>query len=411
MNALKRERSLNFIKQDFKALQGLNRGKPLVYLDSAASAQKPQVVIDAVKDFYEHDYANIHRGIYELSERATTLYDQARHTVKNFINANDLSSIIFTAGTTAGINLVAQSFAQAFLKADDEIIISTLEHHANIVAWHFLKEQKGIQVKVVPITDEGVIDLEALETLINRNTKLVALSHVSNALGTIQPIKSAIQMAHQFDVPVLIDGAQAVPHMKVDVTDLDCDFYVFSSHKLYGPSGIGVLYMKPRWLESLPPYQGGGDMIATVSFDEITYAAPPQKFEAGTPHLAGAHGLGAAINYLNEIGLQTIFAHGQELLDYATNALLNIPGLKIYGTAPDKIGLVSFLLDGIHPHDLGSILDHEGIAIRAGHHCAMPLMQYYQIPATVRASFGIYNDKSDVDALMQGIEQARRIFN
>lgn len=399
------------IKHDFPIFKKTNRNNPLVYLDSGASAQKPRCVIDAVKNFYEHDYANIHRGIYELSERATHLYEQVRTSVKSFINAKHADEIVFVRGTTEAINLVAQSYGRSHWQRGDEVILSTLEHHSNIVPWHQLREQIGIVLKIIPIHDDGSLDMNILEKLFSSKTKLVAISHVSNALGTINPLQSIISIAHSHKVPVLVDGAQAVSHMPVDVQALDCDFYAFSGHKLYGPTGIGVLYAKQHLLAAMPPYQGGGDMIETVAFDHITYAKVPQKFEAGTPNIAGAIGLNAAIDYVNKIGMHSIYEHEQHLLNYAEPKMLEIPGLKILGTAKPKVGVISFVIDGIHPHDIGTVLDHEGVAIRAGHHCAMPLMERLQVPATVRASFGVYTDENDIDVLVKAIHLAKRLFS
>lgn len=399
------------VKKDFPILTQHNRGNPLIYLDSGASAQKPQQVIDAISHFYSHDYANIHRGIYELSERSTKLYEDTRHKVAQFINAKSASEIVFVRGTTEGINLVAQALGRNKWKAGDEVIISEMEHHSNIVPWYLLKEQIGITLKVIPIYDDGGLDIEAYKKLFSSRTKMVALTHASNVLGTINPVKEIATIAHEHDVPVLFDGAQAVPHMPVDVQDIDCDFYVFSSHKLYGPTGLGILYGKQSWLDAMPPYQGGGDMIETVSFSNVTYAKAPQKFEAGTPDIAGVIGLAAAIDYVNAIGMKNIFSHEQTLLKYAQPKLLALPGLRILGNVPNKVGVISFVMDTIHPHDIGTVLDHEGIAVRAGHHCAMPLMDRLQVPATVRASFGVYNNEKDIDALVSALELAKRLFS
>ncbi|VVC74739.1 Cysteine desulfurase [Aquicella siphonis] len=397
-------------RRDFPVLQETNRGRPVIYLDSAASAQKPRQVVDAVSNFYFHDYANIHRGIYELSERATRLYEQARDRVKNFIHAAHAEEIVFVRGTTEGINLVAQSFGRPRWQAGDEVILSTMEHHSNIVPWYLLKEQLGIVLKVIPVTDEGAMDIEAYEKLFSPRTRMVAVTHASNVLGTVNPVKEMASIAHAHQVPVLIDGAQAVPHMPVDVQDIDCDFYVFSGHKLYGPTGIGILYGKKALLDAMPPYQGGGDMIETVAFSKVTFAKTPQKFEAGTPDIAGVIGLAAAIDYVQSAGMQQIYSHEQILLQYAEPRLLAVPGLRIIGTTKPKVGVISFVMQDIHPHDIGTVLDHEGIAVRAGHHCAMPLMERFRIPATVRASFGIYNDENDVDALMAALHLAKRLF-
>lgn len=398
------------VKSDFPILQQTNRGKSLIYLDTAASAQKPRQVIQAMTNFYSNDYANIHRGIYELSERSTQLYEQAREQVKAFINAKFVEEIIFVRGTTEGINLVAQSYGRNKWRAGDEVILSTMEHHSNIVPWHLLKEQIGIEIKVIPIHEDGTLDRDAYHQLFTPRTKMVSLAHVSNVLGTVNPVKEITAIAHSYRVPVMLDGAQAVPHMPVDVQEIDCDFYVFSAHKMYGPSGIGVLYGKKELLDKMPPYQGGGNMIDTVSFSQVTFAQVPQKFEAGTPDIAGVIGLHAAIDYLQELGMSTISSYDQELLEYAEKKLMTIPGLRIIGTSKPKVSLISFVIDSIHPHDLGTVLDHEGIAVRAGHHCAMPLMQHFQVPATVRASFGIYNTLSDIDALFAGILLAKELF-
>lgn len=399
------------LRNDFPILQQSNRGKPLIYLDSAASAQKPWQVVDAISNFYLNDYANIHRGIYELSERATNLYEGTRHQVKEFIHAHHPEEIIFVRGTTEAINLIAQAYGRSNWKSGDEVILSMMEHHSNIVPWYLLKEQVGVELKVIPITATGALDMMAYKKLFSPRTKMVAISHVSNALGTINPVKELTTIAHANNVPVLLDGAQAIPHLPVNVEDIGCDFYTFSAHKLYGPTGIGILYGKKEFLDVMKPYQGGGDMIETVSFSNITYAKAPQKFEAGTPDIAGVIGLSAAINYVQAIGMQNIFLHEQYLLDYAEARLLSIPGLRIIGTARPKVGVLSFVIDHIHPHDIGTVLDHEGIAVRAGHHCAMPLMEYFQLAATVRASFGIYNNEKDIDALINALHLAKRLFS
>jgi len=399
------------LRCDFPILQETNRGKPIIYLDSAASAQKPRQVITAMSDFYYQDYANIHRGIYELSERATALYENARLVVKEFIHAKKSEEIIFVRGTTEGINLIAQSLGRSRWQAGDEVILTIMEHHSNIVPWYLLKEQIGIELKVIPVTDDGALDIEAYQNAFTPRTKMVAITHASNVLGTINPVKEMTAIAHSHHVPVLLDGAQAVPHMPVNVQDIDCDFYVFSAHKLYGPTGIGVLYAKEEILLDMPPYQGGGDMIETVSFDHVTFAKGPQKFEAGTPDIAGVIGLAAAIQYLQAISMQAVFDHEQALLDYALPALSAIPGLRLIGTTIPKVGVISFVMENIHPHDIGTVLDHEGIAVRAGHHCAMPLMQRFHLPATVRASFGLYNQENEIDALVAAIQLAKRLFN
>lgn len=398
------------VKHDFPILNQTIHAKPLVYLDSSASSQKPKKVIDTINHYYAHEHANVHRGVYELSVRATRAYEDSRKKVQAFINAKQAHEIIFTRGTTESINLVAQSYAKKYLKPNDEIIISTMEHHSNIVPWQLLREQYHTQIKVIPLLDSGELDIDAYQQLFTANTKMVAISHASNVLGTINPLRLMIDIAHQQGVPVLVDGAQALPHMPVDVQALDCDFYAFSSHKMYGPTGVGVLYGKTKWLDAMPPYQGGGDMIETVTFEQSTYAKLPAKFEAGTPPIAGVIGLGAAIDYLQALGMQAVFEHEQALLDYATEKLGTISGLRFIGTAVQKVGVISFTLDGIHPHDIATILDREGIAVRAGHHCAMPLMKRFAIPACTRASFGIYNTLDDINCLVAGIESVQKVF-
>lgn len=402
--------NIQAIRADFPILQSENRGKPLVYLDSAVSAQKPIQVIQAMSDFYTHEYANIHRGVYELSEYATKRFEDARQEIANFINAPKADNIIFVKGTTEAINLVSQSFGRSQWQAGDEVILSTMEHHANIVPWYLLSQQIGIQLKVIPVTDQGELDLQAYKALFSPRTKFVSLTHVSNVLGTINPVKEIVEIAHQHQVPILLDGAQAVCHLSVDVQDLDCDFYAFSSHKLYGPTGIGILYAKADKLAAMPPYQGGGDMIETVSFDKVTFAKAPAKFEAGTPDIGGVIGLAAAIEYVSALGMQNIAKHDQQLLAYAQEKLLAIPGLSIIGQAKNKIGVISFILNDVHAHDIASILDHEGIAIRAGHHCAMPLMERFHLSATARASFGVYTQEKEIDALVQALHLAKRLF-
>ena len=386
-------------------------GKPLVYLDSAATSQKPQAVIDAIGRFYREDNANIHRGVHALSQRATLAYDEARRKIQRFINASDWREIIFVRGCTEGINLVAQSWGQSTLKAGDEILISHMEHHSNIVPWQILCEQTGAVLKVVPINDRGELLLDENEGLVNDRTKLIAVVHVSNALGTILPAKQIVDMAHAHGVPVLLDGAQAVPHMPVDMKELDCDFYVFSGHKLFGPTGIGILYGKEDYLNSMPPFLGGGEMIKSVTFEKTIYNDLPYKFEGGTPDIAGAIGLGAAIDYVNGLGFSRITAHEEELLQYGTEALESIAGVHIVGTAAHKAGILSFVMDAAHPHDIGTILDEQGIAIRTGHHCAQPVMQRFQIPATARASLAFYNTKEDIDALVKGIDRVIEVFS
>lgn len=405
--------SLDFAKlrNDFPLLAKSNRGKPVVYLDTAASAQKPQVVIDAVQQFYSNDYANIHRGIYELSQRATKRYEQSRERVKHFIHAAHHEEIVFTNGSTSAINLVAQSFGRPRWQAGDEVILSMAEHHSNIVPWYLLKEQIGIELKVIPLAENGALDMMAYKKLFSKRTKLVAITHASNVLGVINPIKDIVNIAHEHQVPVLVDGAQAAAHMPINVQELDCDFYTFSAHKVYGPTGVGVLYGKKAILESMPPYQGGGSMIETVSFTNTTYANIPLRFEAGTPNFANVIGFDSALQYLHEIGMQHVYAHDQELLAYAHKKLVSIAGLRVLGTAAPKLGVISFVIDGLHPHDIGTVLDHEGVAVRAGHHCAMPLMEFYNVPATVRASFGIYNNKADIDAMIAAISLAKRLLS
>ncbi|TAK76240.1 MAG: cysteine desulfurase [Gammaproteobacteria bacterium] len=397
-------------RDDFPILQEKNRNKPVVYFDSASSAQKPRQVVEAMRDFYYRGYANIHRGIYELSERSSQLYENSRERVKQFIHAADIDEIVFVRSTTEGINLVAQAYGRTHWQAGDEVIVSEMEHHSNIVPWYLLKEQIGIELKVIPVAEDGTLDMATYQTLFSPRTKLVTVTHASNVLGTINPIQEITAIAHAHHVPVLVDGAQAVPHLPVDVQALDVDFYLFSGHKLYGPSGVGVLYGKKKYLAAMPPYHGGGGMIETVSFSQITFAKTPHKFEAGTPDIAGVIGLHAAMDYVDSIGMEAIFAHSQTLLAYAQPQLAAIPGLRILGTAPAKVGVISFTIDGIHPHDLGTVLDHEGIAVRAGHHCAQPLMERFGVPATVRVSFGIYNSKEEIDKLVAAIHLAKRLF-
>jgi cysteine desulfurase / selenocysteine lyase len=398
------------IRADFPILQEKIRNKPLVYLDNAASCQKPNVVIDSISNFYRHDYANIHRGVHTLSVRATDKFESAREKVREFINAASTKEIIFVRGATEAVNLIAQTFGKANIRAGDEIIITAMEHHSNIVPWQMLCEETGVVLKVAPMNVQGELIYPAFEALLNAKTKLVAVVHMSNALGTINPVKKVIAAAHAKNIPVMLDGAQALPHMPVDVQDLDCDFYVFSGHKLYGPSGIGVMYGKQALLEAMPAYQGGGDMIKTVSFEKSTYAGLPHKFEAGTPGIADVVGLGAAIDYLNEIGMANIAAYEAELLAYATQQAKQIKGLRIIGESEDKGAILSFVLDKIHPHDIGTMLDSLGIAIRAGHHCAMPVMEFYGVPATARASFAMYNTKEEIDVLIQGITSLFEVF-
>jgi cysteine desulfurase/selenocysteine lyase len=398
------------VRKDFPILQQEVHGKPLVYLDSAATSQKPQVVLDALTSYYTTVNANVHRGVHLLSEQATADYEGARARIQRFLGAARPEEIVFVRGTTEGINLVAQSYGRRAVGPGDEIIISALEHHSNIVPWQMLCEERGAVLRVIPIDDQGQVELDVYERLLGKRTRLVAIAHVSNALGTIVPVKRMIVMAHRLGVPVLVDGAQAVPHLAVDVRDLDCDFYVFSGHKVYGPTGIGVLYGKTELLDQMPPWQGGGDMIKVVTFEKTTYNDLPYKFEAGTPHIAGAIGLGAALDYVNSLGLDQIAAHEHELLVYGTRALSAVPGLRLIGTAPDKAGVLSFVMEGAHAHDVGTILDREGIAVRTGHHCAMPVMDRFGVPATTRASLALYNTRAELDALAQGLLQVREIF-
>lgn len=398
------------IRADFPILAEKIRNKPLVYLDNAASCQKPNAVIDRISHVYRHDYANIHRGVHTLSVRATDKFEAAREKVRGFINAASTKEIIFVRGATEAINLIAQTYGKANIKAGDEIVITAMEHHSNIVPWQMLCEQTGSVLKVAPINLQGELIFAEFERLLTEKTKLISVAHMSNALGTINPVKKIIAAVHVLNIPVMLDGAQAIPHIPVDVQDLDCDFYVFSGHKLYGPSGIGVVYGKQALLEAMPPYQGGGDMIKTVSFEKSTYAGLPHKFEAGTPSIADVIGLGAAIDYLNEIGMANIAAYEAELLAYATQQAQQIKGLRIIGEAEDKGAILSFVLDKIHPHDIGTMLDSLGIAIRAGHHCAMPVMEFYGVPATARASFAMYNTKEEIDVLMQGITSLIEVF-
>ena len=405
------ELDLARIRADFPILRQRVHGKPLVYLDNAASVQKPKVVIDAIGECYGGYYANIHRGVHLLSERSTSAYEGAREKVRAFLNAASVQEIIFTRNTTESINLVASSFGGQRIGAGDEIVITGMEHHSNIVPWQLLCERSGATLKVVPFTDAGELILEEYERLLDSGrVKLVAFVHLSNALGTINPVKTLIDLAHARGIPVLVDGAQSVPHLAVDVRELDCEFYAFSSHKIYGPSGVGVLYGKKALLEAMPPYQGGGDMIQMVTFEKTEYADLPNKFEAGTPNIAGVIGLGAALDWLNAIGLDAVAAHEHDLLEYATPRLNEIPGLKIMGTARDKAALAAFTMQGIHPHDIGTILDREGVAIRAGHHCAQPVMQRYGVPATARASFAVYNTRDEVDALVAALWKVKELF-
>ena len=398
------------VRKDFPILHQMVNGKPLIYLDNAATSQKPKNVIDAVETYYREYNSNIHRGVHTLSENATETYESSRLKIKNFINANSTKEIVFVRGATEAINLVAQSLGRDSLNENDEIIITELEHHSNIVPWQLLSQQTGAKLKFIPINNKGELIEEEYKKLLNKKTRIVAVGHISNALGTINPIETIITMAHEYDAKVLIDGAQAAPHTLIDVKKLDCDFYVFSGHKLFGPTGVGVLYGKKDLLEKMPPYQGGGDMIKMVSMKETQYNDLPYKFEAGTPNIAGVIGLGAAIDYVNEIGLENISTYENELLDYANQQASEITGLKFIGTARQKASILSFTLDGIHPHDVGTILNGEGIAIRTGHHCAMPVMEYFKIPATSRASFTFYNTHEEIDALIKAIEKCKKVF-
>ncbi len=397
-------------RADFPILRQKVNGQPLVYLDNAATSQKPKCVIDAVSEFYSTCNANVHRGVHALSERATEQFELAREKVRRFINAPRVEEIVFVRGTTEAINLVAQSFGRSRVRRGDEILITAMEHHSNIVPWQLLCESTGAALRVAPINEAGELVVGEFEGLIGPKTRLVALAHVSNALGTINPVQQLVAMAHARGVPVLLDGAQAVPHLPVDVSALDCDFYVFSGHKMCGPMGVGVLFGKTQWLESMPPYQGGGDMILSVTFEKTLYNRVPYKFEAGTPDVAGAIGLGRAIDYLTELGMERIATYEHELLDYATRALAGVPGIRFIGTARQKAGVLSFLLDDIHPHDLGTILDQEGIAVRTGHHCAQPLMKRFGVDATARASFAFYNTRADVDRLLLGLGKVKELF-
>jgi cysteine desulfurase / selenocysteine lyase len=398
------------IRKDFPILGLEVHGRPLVYLDSAATSQKPQVVLDAINRYYTQQNANVHRGVHYLSQLATREYEEARVKVQAFINAAEPHEIIFTRGTTESINLVANSYGRKFIHEGDEIIISAMEHHSNIVPWQMLAEQTGAKLRVIPINDAGELILDELIRMLNSRVKLISIAHLSNALGTLNPVKRIIELAHSHDVPVLLDGAQAAPHIKIDVRELDCDFYAFSGHKMCGPTGIGVLYGKTDLLNAMPPFMGGGDMIASVTFEKTTYNVLPAKFEAGTPHIEGAVGIGVATDYLTSIGLDRIAGYEHELLEYATEVIGAIPGVRIIGTAAEKASVLSFTLDTIHPHDIGTILDQEGIAIRAGHHCAQPVMKRFGIPATARASFAFYNTKEEIDAMAEGIQKAIEIF-
>jgi len=399
------------LRRDFPALGQSVKGKPLVYLDNAATTQKPIQVIEAMSRYYRMDNANIHRGVHELSERATAAYESVREKVKRFINAAETREVVFVRGTTEGINLVAQTFGRSKVRQGDEVLISGLEHHSNIVPWQMLCGEKGASLKVAPINDAGEIIQDEFEKLLTKRTRIVAVGHVSNALGTVNPIKAMIAAAHSRGIPVLIDGAQAMAHMRVDVRDLEADFYVFSGHKMFGPTGIGVLYGKESFLNEMPPYQGGGDMIKSVSFEKTIYNDLPYKFEAGTPNIAGTIGLGAAVDYLSHLDIDAVEDYERELLNHATDVLGSIDGVRLIGTAREKLGVLSFLIKDIHPHDIGTILNEEGIAVRTGHHCAQPVMERFGVPATARASFALYNTMEEVDALARGIRRVQEVFS
>jgi len=398
------------IRQDFPALNQTVHGQPLAYLDNAASAQRPAAVIDAISTYYAKDHANVHRGVHTLSQRATDAYEAARQKVQQFINAASTREIVFTSGTTDSINLLAYALEDG-IKSGDEIVLSRMEHHSNIVPWQLLCERTGAVLKVVPINEHGELELEAYLSLLGPRTRLVAIAHVSNALGTINPVGDIITAAHEHNVPVLLDGAQAVPHASVDMQELDCDYYSFSGHKMFGPTGIGIFYGKEELLKKLPPFKGGGEMILTVSFEKTVYNELPYKFEAGTPNIVGAIGLGVAIDYLQDLGMDRVAAYEANLLDYATQAIAEVPGVRLIGTAAHKASVISFTVDGIHPHDLGTVLDHQGVAIRTGHHCAMPVMEFFGVPGTARASMAFYNNAADIDQLVEGLYVAIKMFD
>jgi cysteine desulfurase/selenocysteine lyase len=399
------------IREDFPVLKQTVHGKPLVYLDSAATAQKPQVVIDAIRHFHEVDCANIHRGVHELSQRSTAAYEETRAQVRRFLHAKSKDELIFVRGTTEAINLVTATWGRKNIQAGDEIIISAMEHHSNIVPWQMLCEEKDAKLRVIPMNDRGELIMEEYAKLLNPRTRMVAVTHVSNALGTINPVREIIQMAHKAGALALIDGAQSTPHMKVDVQALDADFYAFSGHKVLGPTGIGILYGKKNLLEAMPPYQGGGDMIKVVTFEKTTYNDVPYKFEAGTPNIAGGIGLGAALNYIMKLSADHIAAYEHQLLEYGTERLSEIPGLRLIGTARQKAGVLSFVIEDIHPHDIGTILDKQGIAVRTGHHCAQPVMDFFHVPATTRASLALYNTAAEIDQLVAGIHKVKEVFS
>jgi len=398
------------IRRDFPVLSQTVNGKPLVYLDNSGSSQAPQMVIDRGTKYLSEEHSNVHRGVHYLSQHATTAYEAAREKIKRFINAKEAKECIFVRGTTEGINLVAYSYGQKFIGEGDEIIVSQMEHHSNIIPWQMVAEEKGAKIRVIPMNERGELIIDEYENLLNERTKMVAVAHVSNSLGTINPIKEMIATAHKFGVPVCVDGAQSVPHFPVDVQDLDCDFFAFSGHKMYGPTGSGILYGKKEWLEKMPPYQTGGGMIRTVSFEGTTFAGLPDKFEAGTPAIAAGIGLGAAVDYLNSLDFAAAAAYEHELLEYATQRLSDIPGVKIIGTAANKASVLSFTIDDIHPHDIGTILDQSGIAIRAGHHCAQPVMEFFDVPATARASFAFYNTREEIDKVADAVQKVIEVF-
>ena len=402
--------NINKVREDFPILSRQIYGKPLVYFDNGATTQKPLCVLDAMRNEYLNVNANVHRGVHYLSQQATDLHEEARETVRKFINAPKVEEVIFTRGTTESLNLVVSSFGDRFLSEGDEVIVSVMEHHSNIVPWQLLAAKKGIAIKVIPMTDEGDVIMEEYEKLFNEKTRIVSITQVSNVLGTINPVKEMIRIAHEHEVPVMVDGAQSTPHMKVDVQDLDCDFFAFSGHKIYGPTGIGVLYGKEKWLDEMPPYQGGGEMIESVSFEKTTFEKLPFKFEAGTPDYVATHGLATALNYVTELGLDNIYAHEQELTRYAMEQMKEIPGMRLFGTSQHKDAVISFLVGDIHHLDMGTLLDRLGIAVRTGHHCAEPLMHRLGISGTVRASFALYNTKEEVDALVAGIKRVSQMF-
>jgi cysteine desulfurase/selenocysteine lyase len=398
------------IRGDFPALHQTIRGKPLVYVDNAATTQKPRAVIDALVHYYTHDNSNVHRGVHALATRATEAYEGARKKVASFINASEPAEIVFVRGTTEGINLVARSFTGCCIRSGDEVLISAMEHHSNIVPWQILCGESGAKIRVIPMNDRGELLLDEYEKMLTPKTRIVAVVHISNSLGTVNPVHEIVRMAHARNIPVLVDGAQSAPHIAVDVREMGCDFFVFSGHKMYGPMGVGVVYGKREILERMPPYQGGGDMIASVTFEKTTYNSLPYKFEAGTPHVAGVVGLGAAVDYIRGIGFPAIEAHERDIAEYAAARLAAIPGLRLIGTAKNRASVVSFVLEGIHPHDVGTILDREGIAVRTGHHCTQPVMDFFRVPATTRASFGIYNTREDVDAVVAALHRVKEVF-